>query len=282
MAQSGGGGDMDSVTVARLIVKLRLQAAPAALTGPSSRQCARPNCAPHSGHAGPSPRVLVIRGAPPPPQALCPEDAFLSMTLTRRRIADGTLKASVPCAPLTGPITVDAKFLYHDLWSTSAARGGVLLPARCWHLRQLWAALFYAAEILSAIGYLPQPVHHVPRDLQCPRTCLLDVNGHLKITDFGFAKVCGEDPDLTPMCGTPEYLGRRPRTRRRGHPVAPLVQVHQLARCGAAPVMKAAHCAGAGLSPPATRRCYDMYDEHGLEEGPQVASPAGQEHFKDF
>lgn len=48
------------------------------------------------------------------------------------------------------------------------------------------ATRFYAAEILLAIEYL----HHnniVYRDLK-PENLLLDTHGHIKITDFGFAK----------------------------------------------------------------------------------------------
>jgi protein kinase A len=37
-----------------------------------------------------------------------------------------------------------------------------------------------------------------------PENLLIDTQGHLKITDFGFAKYV---PDVTyTMCGTPDYL----------------------------------------------------------------------------
>ena len=48
------------------------------------------------------------------------------------------------------------------------------------------AALFYAAEIICAIDYLHR-LSIAYRDLK-PENLLLDKEGHIKITDFGFAK----------------------------------------------------------------------------------------------
>lgn len=63
-------------------------------------------------------------------------------------------------------------------------------------------ANFYTAEIILALEYLhTQSV--VYRDLK-PENLLLDRDGHLKITDFGFAKKL-TDRTWT-LCGTPEYL----------------------------------------------------------------------------
>ena len=63
-------------------------------------------------------------------------------------------------------------------------------------------ARFYAAEILMAIEYL-HSFDIAYRDLK-PENLLLDARGHIKLSDFGFAKVV---PERTwTLCGTPEYL----------------------------------------------------------------------------
>eukprot|EP00741_Cyanophora_paradoxa_P010446 tig00000037_g10101.t1 len=63
-------------------------------------------------------------------------------------------------------------------------------------------ARFYAGCIVLAFQYL-HSMHIAYRDLK-PENLLLDREGYLKITDFGFAKVV-EDRTWT-LCGTPEYL----------------------------------------------------------------------------
>lgn len=63
-------------------------------------------------------------------------------------------------------------------------------------------AKFYAAEICLALEYL-HDLEIIYRDLK-PENILLDRNGHIKITDFGFAKYV---PDVTyTLCGTPDYI----------------------------------------------------------------------------
>jgi len=61
---------------------------------------------------------------------------------------------------------------------------------------------FYSAEIVLAFEYL-HSMDIVYRDLK-PENLLIDRDGHIKITDFGFAK---EVPNRTyTLCGTPDYL----------------------------------------------------------------------------
>ncbi|XP_075569848.1 cAMP-dependent protein kinase catalytic subunit PRKX [Pelecanus crispus] len=62
--------------------------------------------------------------------------------------------------------------------------------------------LFYSTEIICAIEYLHSK-EIVYRDLK-PENILLDKEGHIKLTDFGFAKKL-VDRTWT-LCGTPEYL----------------------------------------------------------------------------
>jgi len=61
---------------------------------------------------------------------------------------------------------------------------------------------FFAVETILAFEYLHN-LDIIFRDLK-PENLLIDYKGHIRLTDFGFAKRC-DDRTFT-MCGTPEYL----------------------------------------------------------------------------
>ncbi|CDK27421.1 unnamed protein product [Kuraishia capsulata CBS 1993] len=63
-------------------------------------------------------------------------------------------------------------------------------------------AKFYAAEVLLALEYLHSK-NIIYRDLK-PENILLARSGHIKLTDFGFAKEV--DSKTYTLCGTPDYI----------------------------------------------------------------------------
>lgn len=63
-------------------------------------------------------------------------------------------------------------------------------------------ASFYASNVILALEYLHLN-NVVYRDLK-PENLLIDVDGYLKISDFGFAKIISNRTYT--LCGTPEYV----------------------------------------------------------------------------
>lgn len=108
---------------------------------------------------------------------------------------------------------VDHPFIVNMLWSTKddcclymlseyVCGGELFTYLRNQGRFDTAAANFYASEIILALEYL-HSLMIVYRDLK-PENLLINRNGHLKITDFGFAKKL-RDRTWT-LCGTPEYL----------------------------------------------------------------------------
>ncbi|KAG6872517.1 hypothetical protein C0995_009207 [Termitomyces sp. Mi166 len=63
-------------------------------------------------------------------------------------------------------------------------------------------AKFYAAEVALALNHL-HGLDIIYRDLK-PENILLNQDGHIKVADFGFAKLCTST--TWTLCGTPDYL----------------------------------------------------------------------------
>jgi serine/threonine protein kinase len=63
------------------------------------------------------------------------------------------------------------------------------------------------AEMVLALEHLHQTVRVIYRDLK-PENCLLDIDGHLLLTDFGLSKVAldGEDERTNSVLGTIDYM----------------------------------------------------------------------------
>ena len=78
-------------------------------------------------------------------------------------------------------------------------------------------ARFYAAEVTSVLTYLhSQGI--IYRDLK-PENVLISRSGHIKLTDFGCAKVLKPGERTFTLCGTPEFLAPE-MIIRRGHDAA--------------------------------------------------------------
>ncbi|KAG5180123.1 putative protein kinase [Tribonema minus] len=116
----------------------------------------------------------------------------------------------------------------HYAWTTRAkvyfvldyCAGGELF----FHLSQRkrmpeYMARFYAAEITLALEHL-HGCDIAYRDLK-PENIILDMEGHIKLADFGLAKtgVRHSAHGATSLCGTPEYLSPE-ILNRRGHGTA--------------------------------------------------------------
>ena len=65
-------------------------------------------------------------------------------------------------------------------------------------------AKFYFIEILLGMEYLHKR-DIVYRDIK-PENILVDIDGHVKIADFGLAKIIPKMAKSYSFCGSPEYM----------------------------------------------------------------------------
>ena len=63
---------------------------------------------------------------------------------------------------------------------------------------------FYICELILALEYLHKK-NMIYRDLK-PENILIDKNGHIKLTDFGLAKIIDKKNIKLTICGTPQYI----------------------------------------------------------------------------
>jgi len=76
-------------------------------------------------------------------------------------------------------------------------------------------AKFYLSEILLGFKYLHER-DIVFRDLK-PENIMIDMEGHIRIVDFGLAKFLGEGELSYSVCGSPEYLSPEMLRLGQGH-----------------------------------------------------------------
>ena len=110
---------------------------------------------------------------------------------------------------IKSPFIVNIKFAFQDnvnLYLVSDfMQGGELF----FHLRKQKyfseeLAKFYAMELVLAISHIHSN-NAVYRDLK-PENILLDKNGHIKLTDFGLAKIIKDNDKAYSICGSTKYL----------------------------------------------------------------------------
>lgn len=105
----------------------------------------------------------------------------------------------------------------HELFFvTDICTGGELF----YHMRQQRRfseklSKFYMCEILLGFQYLHD--HDIVyRDVK-PENFLVDMDGHIKIADFGLSRVIRQDELSHTFCGSPEYLSPEMLLRGDGH-----------------------------------------------------------------
>ena len=65
-------------------------------------------------------------------------------------------------------------------------------------------AKFYFSELIEGLEFI-HDLDIVYRDIK-PENILVDIDGHLKIADFGLSKIIKKKQRSYSFCGSPEYM----------------------------------------------------------------------------
>lgn len=130
------------------------------------------------------------------------ETGLISRTLDERKVL----------LSIRHPFLIAAHYAFQTnnkvMLITDYAPGGELLARiRAEHHLPMHRVKLYTAQLCEAIGYL-HSIGILHRDLK-PENVLIDKDGNLRVTDFGFVKVgMSSDPNLktNSFCGTPDYM----------------------------------------------------------------------------
>ena len=76
-------------------------------------------------------------------------------------------------------------------------------------------AKFYMSEILLGFSHM-HDMDIVFRDIK-PENILVDMDGHIRIADFGLSKIIRENERSHSFCGSPEYLSPEMLQNEEGH-----------------------------------------------------------------
>jgi len=165
-------------------------------------------------------RVFALKRMAKVSALQCPEHVFCEQSITRNIAHPFCLRqyASfqdkyylymlfdlMPGGDLMDVLVVEAKVIKFPVSDKNSMRKGLLAPKmKMWQGLEEDMARFYVASIVIALEYLHNN-NIAFRDLK-PENVLIDLQGYVKLGDFGFAKQIEAGGRTFTFCGTPGYV----------------------------------------------------------------------------